>query len=121
MSSRSCWTPPNGVETTVLPAYLRLAEFLEGQRKRAPLEDGIWQYPQGEAYYRYVLRHQTTTDLTPDEIHQLGLDELARLHAEMRRHFDQLGYPEQASINDLYVRVANEGGTVPGHMVLPDL
>ena len=107
------------LETTVLPAYQRLAEFLEGQRKRAPLKDGVWQYPQGDAYYRYVLRHQTTTDLTPDEIHQLGLDELARLHAEMRQHFDQLGYPEQASINDLYVRVVNEGGTVPGHMVLP--
>jgi uncharacterized protein (DUF885 family) len=106
------------VEATVLPAYQRLAKFLEGQRKRAPLDDGLWQYPQGEAYYRYVLRHQTTTDLTPEEIHQLGLKELARLQAEMRQHFDQLGYPADASINNLYVRVANEGGTVPGERVL---
>jgi uncharacterized protein (DUF885 family) len=105
------------IGASVIPAYLRLATFLEGQRKRAPLDDGLWQYPQGDAYYRYVLRHQTTTDLTPDEIHQLGLDELRRLQTEMRSRFDQLGYPEQASINDLYVRVANEGGIVTGWMV----
>jgi uncharacterized protein (DUF885 family) len=106
------------IETTVLPAYQRLADFLAGQRKRAPLNDGLWQYSQGEDYYRYLLRHHTTTELTPDEIHQLGLDELARLQAEMRQGFDQLGYPKAASINDLYARAANESGIVAGGNVL---
>ncbi len=106
------------IQATVLPAYQRLAKFLEAQRKRAPLEEGVWQYPAGEAYYRYALRHHTTTDLTPDEVHQLGLDELARLQAEMRQRFDQLGYPREASINNLYIRVYNEGGAVPANMVL---
>jgi uncharacterized protein (DUF885 family) len=106
------------IETSVLPAYRHLASFLEGQRKRAPLEAGLWQYPKGDAYYRYLLRHHTTTALSPDEIHQLGLNELARLHAEMRRHFEKLGYPPDASINNLYIRVSNEGGTIPGEMVL---
>ncbi|OGO33732.1 MAG: hypothetical protein A2W35_12250 [Chloroflexi bacterium RBG_16_57_11] len=105
------------IGATVIPAYQQLASFLEGQRKRAPLEDGLWQYPRGDEYYRYVLRHHTTTDLTPDEIHQMGVDELNRLQEEMRQRFDQLGYPKQASINDLYTRVANESGIVTGWMV----
>ncbi len=106
------------IETTVLPAYQRLADFLEGQRKRAPLNDGLWQYPQGEAYYQYLLRHHTTSELTPEEIHQQGLEELARLQAEMRQRFDQLGYPKEASINNLYIRVSNESGIVAGGSVL---
>jgi uncharacterized protein (DUF885 family) len=110
-------TAEQEIGATVIPAYQRLATFLTEQRKRAPLVDGLWQYPQGEAYYRYLLRHHTTTDLTPDEIHQMGLDELTRLQAEMRQRFDQLGYPEQASINDLYTRVSNESGIVASWMV----
>jgi uncharacterized protein (DUF885 family) len=74
----------------------------------------VWQLPDGRAYYDYLLRHHTTSDLTSDEIHELGLRELARIQAEMRALFDQLGYPQDATIPELYARLAREGGSVSG-------
>ena len=64
------------------PAYERLATQLRAQ---APTEDdGAWKLPDGGAYYAYRLRRFTTTDLTPDQIHELGLAEVARIQDEMR-------------------------------------
>ena len=62
--------------------------------KIAPEDFGVWQYPQGEAYYDYLIRHFTTTSLSADEIHQLGMDEMKRVQGEMRTIFDQMGYPQ---------------------------
>ena len=84
-----------------------------GDRSRTT-DDGVWKLPDGEAYYAYLLRHYTTTDLTADEIHELGLAELARIHAEMRAIFDELGYPQDESLAALFDRVADDGGQVSG-------
>ena len=67
----------------------------------------------GREYYDFVLRHRTTTDLTGAEIHQLGLDHLQRIHAEMRETFDSLGYPQDESLAQLFQRVAQDGGIIP--------
>lgn len=107
------------VNSSVLPAYRSLQAQLQALRAVAPSRIGVGQYPDGAAYYAYRLRHHTTTDLSPAEIHQLGLDELARIHAEMRARFDQLGYPQQESLQQLYARVASDGGFVPAADVLP--
>jgi len=69
--------------------------------------------PKRPAYYSFTLRHYTTTDLTADQIHALGLQELERIHAEMRTIFDELGYPKDASLADLYGLVARDGGIIP--------
>jgi uncharacterized protein (DUF885 family) len=98
------------VETSVLPAYQALATYLEDLISRAPAEDGVWQYPRGDEYYRYVLRHHTSTDLTPDEVHEMGLQELERIQAEMRVLFDQLGYPQDANLTSLYSMAARDSG-----------
>ncbi|HEY9219801.1 MAG TPA: DUF885 family protein, partial [Phenylobacterium sp.] len=65
----------------VLPALERQIAFMEGVRPRATHEAGCWRLPDGEAYYIHALRSSTTTRMTPDEIHQMGLDEAKRLSA----------------------------------------
>ena len=71
------------VERHVVPAYQALIDYLEALLPAATSNEGVWRMPQGEAFYRWVLRGHTTTDLGPEEIHQLGLSEVQRIEAEM--------------------------------------
>ena len=76
------------------PAYEELIAWAETALPDAPSNPtgvGTTQ-PNGKAYYNYRLRAQTTTDLTADEIHQIGLDEVARLHAEMEDIKEEYGF-----------------------------
>jgi uncharacterized protein (DUF885 family) len=75
----------------VLPAYRKLIGFFERQLNVATTDDGVWKLPQGEAYYAYRLRNQTTTDMTPEAVHTLGLAEVARIDADMRRILEDQG------------------------------
>ena len=97
----------------VIPAYARLRTRLQSLRNIAPSNIGVGQYPDGARYYAYTLRHRTTTDLSATEIHQLGRDHLARIHAEMRTIFDQLGYPQNESLYQLFQRAEQDGGIIP--------
>jgi uncharacterized protein (DUF885 family) len=72
------------LESGVLPAYRKLIAFFEGQLTRATLDDGVWKLPDGEAYYAWRLRNETTTTMTPQQVHDLGLAEVARIEVEMR-------------------------------------
>ena len=69
---------------TVLPAYRRLIKFFEQQLPKATDDDGVWKLPDGAAYYAWRLKEQTTSKMTPDEVHALGLAEVARISQEMR-------------------------------------
>jgi uncharacterized protein (DUF885 family)/isochorismate hydrolase len=71
------------IARSVLPAYGRLATAVERSLKRAPEEVGVWKVPGGEDWYKAILKARTTTDLSPEAIHQLGLDRLERIHAEI--------------------------------------
>lgn len=71
------------VREHVVPAYLGLVSYLESLLARAESNDGVWRMPDGEAFYRWVLRGHTTTEFSPSEIHQLGLEEVERIEAEM--------------------------------------
>jgi uncharacterized protein (DUF885 family) len=106
------------IEASVIPAFQALADFLEDLQQRAPNKGGVWQHPNGEAYYDYLVAHYTTTDLTSDEIHQLGYDELARVQAEMRLIFDRLGYPANEGLPELFDRVEQDGGTLYGDEIV---
>lgn len=66
------------------PAYQRLLAEMQRQQAIAPKEDGVWRLPDGGAYYEALLASYTTTDLTADQIHDLGLAEVERIHGEMR-------------------------------------
>lgn len=63
--------------------YDTVLAALDQVRPLATSDDGVWRLPQGEAYYNARLQLSTTTDLTADQIHQIGLDEVARIQAEM--------------------------------------
>ncbi len=106
------------VDDVVKPAYQRLRSRLQSLLSNAPPSIGVGQYARGSDYYSYKLRHHTTTDLTAAEIHQLGLAELDRIRAEMRLIFDQLGYPQNESLEQLFARVRTDGGIIPAANVL---
>lgn len=84
------------ITNTVYPAYERLIAEMEKLRPQATTDDGVWKLPNGDAYYRYALSHETSTTLTPDEIHQLGLEEVARIQAEMAELLNVMGYSNPA-------------------------
>ncbi len=106
------------VKESVIPAYQALVDYFTHLQTVASNDAGVWKFPNGKEYYAYVLKHYTSTDLTGDQIHALGLQELDRIHAEMRVIFDQLGYPQDESLPDLYARVADDSGTLTGDAIV---
>ncbi|MGB6230296.1 MAG: DUF885 domain-containing protein [Litorimonas sp.] len=74
----------DAMDERVGPAYRRLREELVRQQADATTDDGAWKLPNGDDYYAHRLRLMTTTDLSADEIHEIGLSEVDRIHAEMR-------------------------------------
>ena len=81
----------NGVH----PAYQSLGVFIEDLLNQANEDDGVWKLPNGEAYYAYLLRHHTTTDLTAAQIHQIGLDEINTISAAIAEILNKLDLPSQ--------------------------
>lgn len=78
--------------TSVKPAYQRLIAEMERQQAIAPAEDGVWRFKDGAAYYAQLLASYTTTELTPDQVHQIGLDNVARIHGQMREIMKTVGF-----------------------------
>jgi uncharacterized protein (DUF885 family)/microsomal dipeptidase-like Zn-dependent dipeptidase len=76
----------------VLPAYRRQIAALEAVRPQAPKEPGIWRLKGGDAYYEACLKVTTTSDLTPDQIRELGLKLVAKISAEADPLLKTLGY-----------------------------
>lgn len=74
------------------PAYQRLITTLTDQQSRAGTDDGIWRFPQGAEEYQALLKYYTTTDLTPDQVHELGLAQVARIHGEMEAIKEKVGF-----------------------------
>ena len=81
------------ISNTIVPAYRRISKFLGDEYLGAARETvGLYAQPNGEAWYAYMVRLRTTTDLTPEEIHQIGLDEVARIQDEMRGVMEAVGF-----------------------------
>ena len=76
----------------VTPALERQLAELTAQRGKATMDPGMWARPNGDEYYRWALKASTTTTLNPDEIHQIGLDELRALQGRMDPILKSLGY-----------------------------
>lgn len=82
------------VSTTVFEAYKKLITYLEHLQSIATSDDGVWKLPDGDSYYRYLLRLMTTTTMSPEEVHQTGLKEVVRLSNEMRTILKSIGYTD---------------------------
>jgi len=76
----------------VAPVYGRLIALFEEQEAVANDDDGVWKHPQGGEYYNHLLNGYTTMDISAEEIHQLGVAEVARIHDEMRAIMTQVGF-----------------------------
>jgi uncharacterized protein (DUF885 family) len=86
------------ISDQVLPAYKRFAHFLQVSYIPSGREQpGISALPDGAAYYRFLVRRTTTTDLTPAEIHQIGLEQVQKDEAEMLVIAKKLGFPDLKS------------------------
>jgi uncharacterized protein (DUF885 family) len=90
----------------VRPAYQKLIAAVRSQQDRAMPEDGVWRFPDGEAFYANRLNVFTTTSLTAAEIHQAGLDNVERLHSEMRAVMAELG--ERGDLSAFLERVRSD-------------
>jgi uncharacterized protein (DUF885 family) len=77
---------------SVKPAYEKLIALFEAEEKVATDDDGVWKLPEGAEYYNFALRQSTTTNLTADQIHELGLCEVARIHREMEAIKERVGF-----------------------------
>ena len=78
----------------VAPALQRQIDELRAERAVATDVAGMWSRPRGEEYYRWALKSSTTTSMTPDEVHQMGLEQLAELHGRMDPILTSLGYSQ---------------------------
>ncbi len=106
------------VEQQVLPAYTALHEDLAALSSRAPAAIGFGQHEGGRDFYQYALRHHTTTDLSAEEIHQLGLDELARVRAEINAAAVALGFEDGASLGEIFFQVYSDAGVLVGNAIV---
>jgi uncharacterized protein (DUF885 family) len=78
--------------TSVKPAFDAVIAWAVEYRETATDDDGVWKLPDGAAYYDFLLENYTTTKLTAPEIHEIGLREVARLHADMRGLMKRVGF-----------------------------
>jgi uncharacterized protein (DUF885 family) len=90
----------DAITTSVLPTYQRFARFMKAQYVPAGRKDpGVWSLPDGDAYYAFRVRQSTTMDKSPEEIHQIGLEEVKRDEAEMLGIVKKLGFQDLKSFN----------------------
>ena len=87
-------------EEQTAPAFDRLRGEMARQQAIAPTDDGVWRLPDGAGYYRTLLKRYTNSDRTPDEVHRIGLDNVARIHGEMRAIMQQVGF--EGSLQDFF-------------------
>jgi uncharacterized protein (DUF885 family) len=85
--------------TRLIPAANRLVTFLEREYlPKTRASAGVWGIPQGAAWYAFAVRNHTTTDMSPEQIHALGLKEVARIRAEMQKI--QAGYKFEGTVTE---------------------
>lgn len=87
-------------QTHAAPAYQRLKAEMLRQQKIAPTDDGVWRFADGAQYYDALLSYYTTTDLSAEQIHAIGLREVDRIHSEMRAIMAKVGF--EGSLQDFF-------------------
>ena len=100
------------IEEHVLPAYRDLRTYFEHLEDIADTKDGLWKHPSGDAAYAYWLRHHTTLDMTAEEIHQLGLQEIDRIQIEIEALLSELDISGDSLGKKMY-QVGLQSGMMP--------
>jgi uncharacterized protein (DUF885 family) len=82
----------NALQLSVVPAYERLITYLEKQQEKAPAEAGAWALPDGADFYRMSLERHTSTQLSANDIHQLGIKDVTRIQGDMLALKERMGF-----------------------------
>ncbi|HKW18942.1 MAG TPA: DUF885 domain-containing protein [Terriglobales bacterium] len=89
------------INDEIVPAYKRFATFVrDDYAPHGRTEPGVWSLPDGDARYQYAIRRMTTTDLSPDAIHNIGMKELQKTEAEMLAVAHKFGFNDLPSFNE---------------------
>ncbi|WP_193166003.1 DUF885 domain-containing protein [Microbulbifer hainanensis] len=88
------------LQESMQPAYESLIAYLGELQKQATTDDGAWKFPDGNDFYNFALKRTTTTDLTAEQIHEIGLKEVKRIHDEMRGIMKEVNF--DGSLQDFF-------------------
>jgi len=101
------------VSDEIYPAYRRYIQTMQPIKQKAGQDLGAWKLPDGEKYYQYCLRKHTSTKMSSEDIHQLGLKEVARIQAEAKILLDSLGIKDKPTFGGMmndYRQMVNSPG-----------
>lgn len=97
----------DAVRHDVIPSYRRLHDYIRDEYMASARDThGYWAHPNGSAWYAFLVKQNTTTDLTPDEIHDLGIAEVERIQSEMREVMSEVGF--EGTLKDFFEYAKNE-------------
>lgn len=96
------------IDNAVYPAYQGYIDYFEGLKAKSTRDAGVWKFPDGKEFYDYMLSVNTTTDMTADEIHRIGLSEVDRIQSEMIAIFEAEGYDTSVGFTQLMDQLAAE-------------
>jgi uncharacterized protein (DUF885 family) len=85
------------IKNKMYPEYNRLLTYFKNIEKTSNNDAGVWKFKDGDSYYNYILKHNISEDMTPDKVHNLGLQEIERLQKEIDSVFKKLGYRGKSS------------------------
>ena len=89
------------IEESVTPGFKKLLGFMMKTQKNANKNHGIWSQPNGDEYYKLRIRSYTTTDYSPERIHQMGLSEVNRISSRMKEILINQGYDSAKNVGQL--------------------
>ncbi|MEM9313200.1 MAG: DUF885 domain-containing protein [Pseudomonadota bacterium] len=96
------------IENSVYPAWRGYIDYFTALRSKSTNDAGVWKFPDGEAFYASQLQSNTTTEMTADEIHQIGREEVDRIQGEMLDILESQGYDRSLGFTTLINAVAEE-------------
>lgn len=97
------------IRTTVFDAYGSLITYFEALKSKATKDDGVWKLPDGDAFYQYQLSQNTTTNYTAEQVHQIGVSEVARIKKEILDILTTQGYADTTkTIGEIIQKVNKE-------------
>lgn len=87
------------IRTSVFPAYGKFINHFENLKSQATTDAGVWKFPDGDKFYKHMLKQNTTTDLEPEQVHQIGLAEVERIKSEMWAILESEGYKNDGKLS----------------------
>ena len=95
------------IRKNVYPSYEKLIAYFEELLPKADSKAGVWKFENGDEFYAYMLRNHTTTNLTPEKVHQIGLQEVDRILNEIKVILNDLGYDPKVGVGEHLREMAN--------------